>query len=164
MSRFFHTYIYCGGDGLSSTTRETSNTERKGKMENQKTKEIFAGTANTQGTIDKALTLGDIVIYSGHICVIASVDEDTGLVDLLTTRGVTFSEVDNYLLVKTGYRTGLVQQILKEVEGVILQLIEKDSANVSAERIAEYLTEKSNSKDGTIRHNFRDIKYDHSGD
>lgn len=142
MSKFFHTYIYCVATICPQQQGGTSNTERKGKMEDRKTKEIFAGTANTQGTIDKALTLGDIVIYSGHICVIVSVDEDTGLVDLLTTRGVTFSEVDNYLLVKTGYRTGLVQQILKEVEGVILQLIEKDSANVSAERIAEYLTEK----------------------
>ena len=111
-------------------------------MDDRKTKEMFAGTANTQGTIDKTLTPGDIVIYSGHICVIVSVDEDTGLVDLLTTRGVTFSEVDDYLLVKTGYRTGLVQQILEEVEGVILQLIEKDGANISAEKIAEYLTKK----------------------
>lgn len=111
-------------------------------MDVRKTKEIFAGTANAQETIDKALTPGDIVIYSGHICVIVSVDEDTGLIDLLTTRGITFSEVDDYLLVKTGYRTGLVQQILEEVEGVILQLIEKDGANISAEKIAEYLTEK----------------------
>ena len=113
-------------------------------MDDRKTKEMCAGTANIQETIDKALTPGDIVIYSGHICVIVSVDEDTGLVDLLTTRGVTFSEVDDYFLVKTGYRTGLVQQILEEVEGVILQLLKKDGANISAERIAEYLTEKSN--------------------
>lgn len=111
-------------------------------MDDLKTKEMFAGTTNAQGTTDKALTPGDIVIYSGHICVIVSVDEDTGLVDLLTTRGVTFSEVDEYHFEKTGYRTGLVQQILEEVEGVILQLIEKDGANISAEKIAEYLTER----------------------
>ena len=115
-------------------------------MDDRKTKEMFTGTANTQGTIDKALIPGDIVIYSGHICVIVSVDKDTGLVDLLTTRGVTFSEVDDYLLEKTGYRTGLVQQILEEVEGVILQLFEKDGANISAEKFAEYLTEKKSNR------------------